>query len=377
VLAWAVAYATPAHADAPTPEQLEQACGRGEAAGCLALGLLFEQGDARAFKDEVRAAKLYGQACTAGEPRGCNLLGILYEEGRGAPKDPRQAAGFYEKACTANYSNACFNLGLLHLHGSGVEKNEARAAGLFDSTCQANRAEACYQLGALYIRGTGVEPDASKAGLLFTKACKLGDGRACTLVQSQPEAQAAAAPKPSSDDGAHFALVLTLGAQFGGEELVSASWSDGGTSTLNAGDALSISVGAILEPWGGDFHVLQLQSTVGYNYTSLDASNASAKLTQVPVELLAFYRYRPAPFRIGGGLQFQIGASFESEGLGLVSPVSFGDAVGFVVQVDWVPYEFLTVYGRYTALSYSPPLLQQSVAGGGFGIGMTIAPRIL
>jgi hypothetical protein len=172
-------------------------------------------------------------------------------------------------------------------------------------------------------------------------------------------------------------MLLTLGAQFGGEALVDATWSDGGTSSLNAGDAVSIALGGMLEPFGGDLHVLQLQATAGYNYTGLDASNASAKLTQWPVELLAFYHHRPSTLRIGGGLQYQIGATFESKGLGIPSPVSFGSAPGLVLQADWMPYSFLSFYVRYTVLNYSPPLASESIAGGGFGFGMSFSPRLL
>ncbi len=376
-LAWAGVYATPAHASSPSPEQLEQSCAKGVAAGCLSLGLLFELGEGGVSKDELRAAKLYEQACTAGEPRGCNNLGILYEEGLGTPKDPQQAAGFYEKACSGGYSTACFNLGSLYLNGSGVAKNETRAAKLFDRACRDNQAQACFRLSVLYGQGRGVEQDKRKAVFLLKTACTLGEERACPENHSAPQTrEETVAQRFGNNEGAHFALALTLGWQFGGEELVSVSWSDGGTSSLNAGDALSIAGGVLVEPFGGDSHVLQLQATVGYNYTAISASNASAKLTQIPVELLAFYRYRPSYFRIGGGLQYQIDPTFESKGLGIPVPVSFGNALGVVVQGDWVFYESFTASLRYTFLSYSPPLLSESVSGGGVAIGLTFAPRL-
>ncbi|HYI02242.1 hypothetical protein [Hyalangium sp.] len=80
-------------------------------------------------------------------------------------------------------------------------------------------------------------------------------------------------------------------------------------------------------------HVLQLQATAAYNDTRADASNGSAELTHWPLELLAFYDYRPYGLRFGGGLQYQLGVSFDGTGSLASSTTSFDNALGLVLQI--------------------------------------------
>jgi len=322
------------------------------------------------------------RACEASEPRACYQLGVMHEEGRGAQKHLRHAAGLYEKACTGGYPNACTNLGTLYLRGLGVEADPSRAATLFESACNANRAEACLQLGSLYVEGKGVQRD-ELAGLgFFEKACKLGDKRGC-LSNSTGGTSATPAPASggfadgtpaapasvSGNQGARFHLLLTLGLQFGGEALVEFRWSDGETSQLRAGSGVNITLGGLLEPYRGPIHTLQLQGTVGYSYTGTSALNGSAQITHVPVELLAFYYHRPSHLRIGGGPQYQINSSFVGTGA-IAGTVPFDNALGLVLQAEWLPYSVMSVYARYTLIRHPLAGSSESVTGGGFGAGL-------
>jgi hypothetical protein len=99
----------------------------------------------------------------------------------------------------------------------------------------------------------------------------------------------------------------------------------------------------MLEPYGETTHALQLQATAGYNRIATSALNGSAELSHWPVELLAFYHHRPTGLRIGGGPQFQINPSFH--GTGAVSAnLEFDNALGFVVQGDWLFGSYFSVY---------------------------------
>jgi hypothetical protein len=175
---------------------------------------------------------------------------------------------------------------------------------------------------------------------------------------------------PASDEGMRFHVLLSFGGQIGGEPLVKTRVIDGSTSLLRAGNALSISGGGVLEPYRRPTHALQLQGTVGYNYTATWADNGGGELTRVPVELLAFYFHRPTGLRIGGGAQYQLRHSFRGTGaLGGTYP--FDNALGMVVQADWLFGRFASVYARYTFIGYSMPSSSASISGNAFGFGMS------
>ena len=100
-------------------------------------------------------------------------------------------------------------------------------------------------------------------------------------------------------------------------------------------------------------------------------------LTHWPLELLAFYQYRPAGLRAGGGLQYQLGTSFKGTGALASGSTSFDNALGLVLQTDWMPISWLSFYLRYTFINYLPPGSSVQVSGSGIGFGMSVVPRIL
>lgn len=379
VLAWLSACATAGPATAlAKPQDLEQSCQSGAAADCLALGLLYEDGQAGRAKDASRAASLYEQACTGGQARGCNALGTLYEEGRGVQQDPGHAARLYEQACSLSYANACFNLASLYLNGIGVAKDDSRAAKLFEKACRADQPEACFRLGTLYATGTGVQKDARYALGLMQKACTLGDTRGCSH-DSPAETRITEAPevayprtmtaRPAGPVSASLHLVLPIGFQVGGDTLLKLTYTDGSTQDIDAGSAVLLAAGGLLDV-GDETHALQIQATIGYNYTGAEASNGSVTWQRWPVELLTFYEYRPAHLRIGGGLQYQFGVSLGASGTRGSASVDFDNALGKVVQAEWL-MTYLSVYARYTLIHYSLNGSSEHLSGNAFGFGLS------
>src|SRR5262245_23623951 len=53
------------------------ACARGRAESCTALGVAYENGDVLA-RDVELAASLFERGCDGGDPRACTELGVLY-----------------------------------------------------------------------------------------------------------------------------------------------------------------------------------------------------------------------------------------------------------------------------------------------------------
>lgn len=273
-----------------------------------------------------------------------------------------------ERDCENGAAASCLALGRLHERGeAGVAQDLPRAAALFERACGVEQAEACFQLGMLHMEGKGVQRDELAAFGFFRKACKLGDDRGCLDRSSEGKR---AAPARASGETAMLHLLLSFGVQFGGTPLVEIRGSDGEVSHLNAGDAASISLGGLLEPYRGTTHALQLQLTGGYNYTGTGGRNGSAELTRWPFELLAFYYHRPYRLRIGGGAQYQLNTLFVGTGAA-AGNIPFDNALGGVLQADWLASHYFSVYARYTFIGHTPAGSAVGVSGGGVGLGMS------
>jgi hypothetical protein len=82
----------------------------------------------------------------------------------------------------------------------------------------------------------------------------------------------------------------------------------------------------------------------------INASNGDIEFTRLPLEALVFYRFDRA--RLGGGVTYHLNP--ELEGSGVVSPlnVKFDDALGFVLQADFLVTDKMAIGLRYTSLNY-------------------------
>lgn len=155
-----------------------KACDRGNATGCFNLGVSYDDGDGVA-KDPARAAQLYGQACDAGSAAGCTNLGVMYGKGEGIPRDTTRALGLLQRACDGGAAPGCNNLGVMFLTGDGVAEDLERAVQLYQRACEGGSATACRNLGAMYDKGNKVPRDVARAIQLFERACDAGDAGSC------------------------------------------------------------------------------------------------------------------------------------------------------------------------------------------------------
>ena len=179
-------------ANADTREALyTKACNGGDAAGCFHLGALLGWAD-----DKARAAELWAKACARGNHQACASLADRLAEGVGVAKDEARAAALYTKACDVGDASSCFKLGVLVEEGRGAAKDRARATALFQgvcdagdvkgcikvysTTCDGGDASGCLELGLLFDQGRGVKQDRARAAALFSKACKGGNSSGCT-----------------------------------------------------------------------------------------------------------------------------------------------------------------------------------------------------
>jgi hypothetical protein len=143
--------------------------------------------------------------------------------------------------------------------------------------------------------------------------------------------------------------LLSIGGDFGGDELVKVRYTDGTEASITGGTGFLVSGGiiwrAVDHPRGG----FDLQSTLGYKYTGVSAQNQDMSLSRVPFELLGFFRHQW--FRLGGGLDYQINPTFTASGSILNGTVAFDPAFGGVIQTDATIKDHFQLGLRYTIAS--------------------------
>ena len=145
-------------------------------------------------------------------------------------------------------------------------------------------------------------------------------------------------------------FLLGGGFTFGGDKLVSATYTDGSSDSISAGGGLHI--------FGGvDYRLndtISLQSTLGYHFDSTkQASNGSAKFSRIPLELLAYYHFNDA-FRFGGGLRIVSSPKLEGGGIASNINTSFANTVGLVVEGEYLMGATFGIKVRHVSESYRP-----------------------
>ncbi len=192
-------------------EFFEKSCAERYALGCMALGLIYEEGKGAAIN--ISASKnLYKKACDFGSGDGCFLLGSLYNKDDSIEYNPTKARALFEQACDQGSLDGCAHLGAMYELGAGIKQNKTKAIELFEKVCDGDRFDGCVVLGHLYqedknsmgkakqayekactggissgcnnlgiwyIKGDNVPQDNEKALEYFNKACNMKDENGC------------------------------------------------------------------------------------------------------------------------------------------------------------------------------------------------------
>ncbi|HEV3010394.1 MAG TPA: hypothetical protein VGX52_15310, partial [Burkholderiales bacterium] len=132
-----------------------------------------------------------------------------------------------------------------------------------------------------------------------------------------------------------------------GETMVTAVFSDGDTREIKANEGFYLGGGlAIID---GERR-MEYHLTAAYKFAVIDAKNGDIEWTRFPLEALAFYRF--ARVRVGGGLTYHISPRLETSGLTPALDVKFKNALGAVLQADWLITDKIALGGRFTILEY-------------------------
>jgi hypothetical protein len=157
-----------------------------------------------------------------------------------------------------------------------------------------------------------------------------------------------------------------LGFDFGGDKIVTATFTNGKTDSIKANEGVYLGGGVSIL---NDSKNIETEVTINVKYTSITAGNGSIKWTRYPLDALVFYRM--PQFRLGGGLTYHLSPKLSGSGVVGGLNVKVDDALGVVLQGDYLLGQKMALGLRYTNLTYKP-------SGGGAdaksnGLGVTFA----
>ena len=141
--------------------------------------------------------------------------------------------------------------------------------------------------------------------------------------------------------------LIKAGFDVGGETLVTAVFTNGDRENVKANEGFYLGGGAAIldEARNMEYHV-----TLAYKFAVINADNGDIEWTRIPLEALVFYRFPRA--RVGGGLTYHINPKVEGSGVVGGLDIEFKNALGVLLQADWLITRKIALGGRFTFLEY-------------------------
>jgi hypothetical protein len=181
-------------------------------------------------------------------------------------------------------------------------------------------------------------------------------------------ALAFAAVVPAASLAQEVRPVFKVGIDTGGDTVVTALFTNGSTKSIKANELLFLAGGVSIL---NDDKNLQAEVTLGIKLDSITASNGDIDFTRYPLDALVFYR--ESKFRVGGGLTYHFSPKVSGSGVAGGVNVNFKDALGVILQADYLIWRGMSVGLRYTILDYktsSGP--SRTVNSDGFGVAFSM-----
>jgi outer membrane protein W len=130
----------------------------------------------------------------------------------------------------------------------------------------------------------------------------------------------------------HF--LAGLGVSAGGDDLATASFTNGSSQDIKAGGGVYFTAGVDYR-LSSDFAI---QATVNFHVDDTNAKNGSIKFQRFPLELLGYYNLN-SQWRIGGGVRYTTSPKLSSSGAASGLNVQFDDTTSGVLEAEyfWTP----------------------------------------
>ncbi len=160
-----------------------------------------------------------------------------------------------------------------------------------------------------------------------------------------------------------FRFVLGGGYTFGGEKIVTMTYSDGSTKSITAGGSYIVHAGVDYR-MNEDFY---LQGTVAYHFDVVSARNGDVTFSRIPLEMMAYYHTNGA-VRLGGGMRYVTGTKIEGTGIASTLNATLGNTFGIVIEGEYMVSPELGVKLRYVSERYKPDGSSTTFNGSHIGI---------
>jgi len=164
--------------------------------------------------------------------------------------------------------------------------------------------------------------------------------------------------KPENPLVAKF--LIEGGAEFGGDEILKVSFTNGEDQSMKAGQGLYLSVGGQLE--FSKVKNFMLRASIGIKYNTTAANNANIRLTRIPINLIPYWKIKN-DFRFGIGITSH--QSIKLKGDGFVSDVAFTSTIGPRIEFG---YKWVAL--NYTSINYKADSIDEFSAS---SIGLAIS----
>jgi hypothetical protein len=171
---------------------------------------------------------------------------------------------------------------------------------------------------------------------------------------------------PAASRAVEVKPLFKAGIDFGGDTIAQVTFTDGSTDSIKANDGFYIGGGALI---GTGIENVEVELSLAYKYSSINASNGDITWTRFPAEALVFYRF--PNFRVGGGPTYHLSPKLEGSGVVGGLNVSVDNALGVVLQADYLLTRTITLGGRYTLLDYKANGASARSDGVGISFGIS------
>lgn len=164
-------------------------------------------------------------------------------------------------------------------------------------------------------------------------------------------------------DSATIIPLLAGGFTLGGDNLVEVEYDDGSSEELNAGDLLDLKAGFLIDLPN---YPVTIQTTIGYHFDSITATNGDASFSRLPLDLLAFYNVNK--HRIGAGLSYHLNPELEFEFDNVDVNIDADNAIGLVVEYGYQVADRVILGLRYVDIDYEFESASEEFDGSHVGI---------
>ncbi len=155
------------------------------------------------------------------------------------------------------------------------------------------------------------------------------------------------------------------GIHVGGDNLATATFTNGDTSKITAGSLLAVGIGPQID-LSENSH---LRILLNYKTDNISARNGNLSFTRFPIDLLYFYQTEQWNF--GGGLTYHLNPELSGDGLASGVSGSYDNALGYIAEVDFRLGEFFYIGGKLTFINYEPQQInEKTVDGNSIGVVM-------